>query len=71
MRTVRLTTCNTAFEAHLLQNLLENEGIPSITNNEIMNTYPPMSGVDIFVNEDDLEQAVAVIRQNDEPEDCP
>ena len=34
MRTVRLTTCDDAFQAHVIQGALENEGIASVLHNE-------------------------------------
>jgi len=68
MRTVRLTTCNTSFEAHVLKNALETEGIAAALHNENMtNLYGGLisafTGVDIFVFEDDLEHAQQVLEQ--------
>ncbi len=70
MRTVRLTTCNTSFEAHLLKTALEAKGIPSALHNENMtNLYGGLisafTGVDIFVYEGDLERAKQIINQTD------
>lgn len=66
MQTVRLTTCNTSYEAHLIKGRLEAEGIPSVLTNENMaNLYSGLisafTGIDILVNEDDLEQAKEII----------
>ena len=66
MRTVRLITCNTSFEAHVLKNALEAEGISSALHNEnVTNLYGGMisafSGVDIFVYDKDLERAKQII----------
>ena len=65
MRTIRLTTCNTSYHAHLLQNALEAEGIPSVLHNENMTNLfgliSAFSGVDVLVYEDDLERAKAVL----------
>lgn len=63
MKTVRLTTCDNTFEAQLVKNNLENAGIPVMLGNEIMSTYPPMSGVDLFVYESDYERALEIINR--------
>ena len=68
MRTVRLITCNTSFEAHVLKNALEAEGIQSALHNEnVTNLYGGMisafSGVDIFVYDKDLERAKQIINK--------
>lgn len=68
MRTVRLITCNTSFEAHVLKNALEAEGISSALHNEnVTNLYGGMisafSGVDIFVYDKDLERAKQIINK--------
>ena len=67
MQTVRLTTCNTSYEAHIIKGNLESEGIPSILTNENMsNLYSGLisafSGVDILVNENDLERAKEILK---------
>ena len=69
MQTVRLTTCNTSYEAHIIKGKLESEGIPSILTNENMsNLYSGLisafSGVDILVNENDLERAKQLLTSN-------
>ena len=61
-RTVRLTTCNNSYEAHILQGTLQAEGIASALHNENMTNLfggliSGFSGVDIFVFEDELERA--------------
>ncbi len=66
MQTVRLTTCNTSYEAHLIKGRLEAEGIPSVLTNENMASLysgliSAFTGIDILVNEDDLEQAKEII----------
>lgn len=61
MKTCKLTTCNNPIEAHMLQARLEAEGIACILSGEIMSGYPPMSGVTIFVNEDDYNLAKELI----------
>lgn len=34
MKTVKLITCDDAFQAHVIQGALENEGIASVLHNE-------------------------------------
>ncbi len=74
MRTVRLTTCNTSYEAHILKNALQAEGIPSVLHNENMtNLYGGLiaafTGVDILVNECDLKRAIQIINCNNETDE--
>ena len=69
MKTVRLITCNDAMQAHILQGALENEGIDSLLHNEnfssLLKSYVSnISGVDIFVNEEDYDHALQVLRDN-------
>ena len=66
MKTVRLITCDGAFQARLIQGALENEGIASVLHNEntsniLRGFTPTISGVDIFVYEDDYERAMALL----------
>lgn len=60
-RICRLTMCSNPVEAHLLQGRLLEEGIESFLGGEIMSTYPPMSGVAVFVDESDMERAKQVL----------
>ena len=65
-RTVRLTTCNNSYEAHVLQGALLAEGIPSVLHNENMTNLfggliSGFSGVDVLVYEDDLQRAREVL----------
>ena len=80
MKTIRLITCDDAVQAHIYQGALENEGIESILHNENCSTVlkgclSNISGVDIFVFEDDYERAIRVLRKNqsfpDELKYCP
>lgn len=80
MKTVKLITCNDAMNAHILQGALENEGIDSVLHNENFSSLYKglvnnISGVDIFVAEEDYEKAVQVLRDNQSwPDDlslCP
>ena len=68
MRTAKLTTCNNSVEAHLLQHLLEQEGIDSALHNENMTNLfggllTAFTGVDVFVFEDQMEAAQEVLKQ--------
>lgn len=69
MKTVRLITCNDSFQAHLIQGALKNEGIDSILQNDntsgVLRGYiSPISGVDIFVAEEQYEEAFALLERN-------
>lgn len=61
MSTRKLMTCNNAIEAHLVQGRLAEEGIPTILAGEIMNNYPPSSGVNVLVDEQDYQKAMDII----------
>ena len=80
MKTVRLITCNDAMTAHILQGALENEGVESVLHNENFSFLyrcfvQNISGVDVFVMEEDYEKAVQILKDNQSwPEDlkyCP
>lgn len=69
MRTVKLITCHDAFQAQVIQGALENEGIASVLHN--VNTSSVLrgfdqsvSGVDIFVYEDEYAKAMTLLEQN-------
>lgn len=60
MKTVILATCANSVDAHLLQGLLENEGIKSVIESEIISTMLPdnaIGGVPILVFEKDYIKA--------------
>lgn len=65
--TRRLTTCNSSFEARVLEGALNNEGIDCIVGNENMTNFFGMvslfSGVDIFVLESDYERALEILNR--------
>ncbi len=71
MKTVRLTTCIDAMQAHILQGALENEGIVSVLHNENFSSLLPGyanimgAGVQIFVMECDYEKALVIIEKNE------
>lgn len=63
MKTVKLITCDEAFQAHIIQGALENEGIASVLHNENTSTVlrgytREIAGVDVLVYEDDYDRAV-------------
>ena len=69
MKTRKLITCNDAFRARLIQGALENEDIPSVLHNEntsnvLRGFVSNVSGVDVFVYEDDYEAAVRLLERN-------
>ena len=53
MKTVKLITCDDAFQAHVIQGALKNEGIASVLHNENMSSVMrgyvrDVTGVDIL-----------------------
>jgi rubredoxin len=69
MEIIRLTTFNDSMEAHLFQNLLENEEIESFITNENFNNLLPghtklmNSGVQVMIHEKDIEKATKILDQ--------
>jgi hypothetical protein len=63
MKTVKLISVGSAFEANLIKGALENEGISCIlhneTSNQVMKGYIQVD-VDIFVNESDYDRAMEI-----------
>ena len=69
MKTVKLITCDDAFQAHVIQGALENEGIASVLHNENMSSVMrgyvrDVTGVDIFVYEDEYDNALRLLERN-------
>lgn len=69
MKTVKLMTFNDAAQAHIVQGMLESEGIDSMLQNENMGGVLPglinnISGVDMLVAESDYERAIELLEQN-------
>lgn len=66
MKTVILTTFSNNIEAHMLQDLLHNEGIHSMIQgeftNEVMGAIRGF-GVQVLVFEEDLERAQALLKE--------
>ena len=66
MKTVTLTTCKDNVQAHMLQDILKNEGIESIVHSELTNqVLSPLYniGVEVLIFEDDLERAQAILKE--------
>ena len=66
MKTVTLTSFRDNVQAHMLQDILKNEGIESMLQGELAN--PVMSPlynlqVQVLVFEDDLERAEAILKE--------
>jgi transcription antitermination factor NusA-like protein len=56
----------TLFDCHMIKNLLENEGIESILNNEIIgtrggNVFGPAGEVKIIVSDDNYDKAKMIV----------
>ena len=70
MKIVKLITCDSATQAHIVQGALQNEGIDSMLRNENMSTLlaglqvGDLTGVDILVGEKDYEAAISLLEQN-------
>ena len=66
MKTVILTTFGNNVEAHMLRDLLENEGIESMIQGELTNQVLSALqgfGVQVLVAEEDLEKAEALLKK--------
>ena len=81
MNTIKLITCDNSAEAYLIKGRLLNEGIDCFLTNENFTNLMPLynnmlgSGIQILINEEDLERASLLIRDKLEPENekmiCP
>lgn len=69
MKTRLLKNCSNIVEAEMIKGMLAEEGIECVLGNETMSGYPPMSGVDIFVNEIDYYKASAMIKDKEQAEE--
>ena len=66
MKTVRLASFNDNVQAHMLQDILQNEGIESMLQGELTNqvmSYIRGIGIDILVFEKDLARAQAILKE--------
>ncbi len=79
MSVIRLTTCNDIIEANLKKGMLENNGIRCFLTNENFSNLMPHyngimgSGVQIMINDTDLEEAQQLISMQAKANDivCP
>ncbi len=66
MKTVTLTSFRDNVQAHMLQDILKNEGIESMLQGELANqVMSPLYNlqVQVLVFEDDLERAEAILKE--------
>ena len=66
MKTVRLASFNDNVQAHMLQDILKDEGIESMLQGEHANqvmSYIRGIGIDILVFEKDLARAQAILKE--------
>ena len=66
MKTVTLTSFQNNVQAHMLQDILKNEGIESIVHSELTNqVLSPLYniGVEVLVFEEDLTRAQAILKE--------
>ena len=79
MAIVQLTTCDSLTHAYFIKNNLENDGIECILTNEIITTLVPYfngmmnAGVQVMINEEDLQKASNLIEKSESFESvvCP
>ncbi|MHC1780416.1 MAG: DUF2007 domain-containing protein [Bacteroidales bacterium] len=74
MEIVRLTSCSTSFDANIIKSKLGDAGVECFITNENFSTIYPFltSGIDIMVNEADLERAKEIISEiTDKEVVCP
>lgn len=65
MKTVILTTFRSDVRAHMLQDILKNEGIESMLQGEFtaqVLSYIPGMGIQVLVFEKDYERALEILR---------
>ena len=66
MRTVTLTSFTDTIQAHMLQDILKNEGIDSMLQGELSNqlmSYIRGIEVNVLVFEKDLKRATAILKE--------
>lgn len=66
MKTVTLTTFNNNVQAHMLQDILKNQGIESMLQGELTNqVMSPFAnlGIQVLVFEKDLEHAKTILKE--------
>ena len=74
MRTVKLITCETLIEAHFIKVRLNNEGIECFLTNQNFTNLMPLfnnmlgSGIQVIINETELEKASKIIKDKLKPD---
>lgn len=65
MKTVHLATLDNISQAHIVQDILQNEGIESFMKNEILSTVINTPGFELEVEvfEEDYEKALDIIKK--------
>lgn len=66
MKTITLTTFNDHMQAHMLQDILRNEGIESMLQGELTNqvlSYMHSINIQVLVFEKDLERALDILKE--------
>ncbi|MBN2745375.1 MAG: DUF2007 domain-containing protein [Bacteroidales bacterium] len=81
MKTVNLITCDNVIDAHLIKGRLNSEGIECFLTNENFTNLFPMynnmlgSGIQIIINENDLQIARELLKDKIQPDNthlvCP
>ena len=67
MNTVILTTFTDSVKAHMLQDILRNEGLESVLQGEVLNqvlSYMQSFDIRVLVLEDDLERAKIILKES-------
>jgi len=66
MKTVRLTSFQNNVQAHMLQDILNDQGIESMLQGELTNqVLSPLAniGIEVLVFENDLERAQTILKE--------
>ena len=66
MKTVRLTSFQNNVQAHMLQDILNDQGIESMLQGELTNqVLSPLTniGIEVLVFENDLERAQTILKE--------
>jgi hypothetical protein len=69
MQIIRLKSCSNAFEAKMLKDILDNEGIECFLTNENFTSVFPVfngmygTGIQLMIKEEDYEKASKLIEQ--------
>ena len=65
MKTVYLVTLDSAYQASILQSLLQDEGVESFTKNEVLSSVLSIPGfqIEVEVFEEDYEKALGILKE--------